>query len=460
MTDQPSTPFDVMTSAFALNADQGKRWGRAFLPMSAGVNWARPSPAVKRLLWRELTDDVTTRNYGNPGGISQPVAILELMERRLHENRKIAVTLTHGTTEAAWLLFNAWQTTGAFDAGDFALTVGPAFPYYNRLAADFGLDFHQVMAPYDRTGASLPMSSQIAEALQTKAPRVIVLILPNNPLGEILDDASLKVICDYVAQGHARLLVDRACLMPWDDADRVARRIGPLVASGLAGAVDSLSKSESLAGLRCGFAVTDADMKARIVEVIKTRFLNPPTFPTATMAAVRLAQFDARLGKRMGMLFTDLADEIFSEYPCNEEFQAFMEEAGASLPDIRDGTIQRRRTLQQNFEALSLAFANHLTRPLVWNSGFNVALATTEMESAHEASDAEALARKHGIGVLTSRCFGVEDRELYFIRIGLTLPPSDFTEGLSRLSSFYTSRRASTTPQAIQPFPQRERRTS
>ncbi|MEM9760901.1 MAG: pyridoxal phosphate-dependent aminotransferase [Pseudomonadota bacterium] len=460
MTNQPSSPFDLMTSAFALNADQGRVWGRDFLPMSAGVNWAPPSPAIKRLLWRELTDDITTRNYGNPGGISQPVAALELVERGLHRSRKVRVTLTHGTTEAAWLLFEAWRRADAFGAGDRALTLGPAFPYYHRLAADAGLDFVQVVRPDDRTGASLPESAQIAEVLGAKAPRVIVLILPNNPLGEILDEAGLQVICDYVAQGHARLLVDRVCLMPWDNADRVARKIGPLVDTGFAGVVDSLSKSESLAGIRRGFAVTNAEVKARLVELTKTRFLNPPTFPAATMAAVRLAQYDLRRGNRMGILFADSADEIFSEYPGGEDFRAFLEEAVAILPEVRAGTARRHETLRRNFEALELAFADRLAGPLLWNAGFNVALATTDMDSAREASDAEALAREKGVGVLTSRCFGVEDRDFYFVRIGLTLPPSDFTEGLSRLLSFYASRRASRTRLAGQDIPQRKRSTS
>lgn len=248
--------------------------------------------------------------------------------------------------------------------------------------------------------------------------------------------------------------------MPWDDADRVARKIGPLVETGFAGAVDSLSKSESLAGVRRGFAVTNAEVKARLVELTKSRFLNPPTFPAATMAAVRLAQYDLRRGNRLGMLFADSADEIFSEYPGGEDFRAFLEEAVAILPEVRAGAARRHETLRRNFKALELAFADRLAGPLLWNAGFNVALATTDMDSAREASDAEALAREKGVGVLTSRCFGVEDRDFYFVRIGLTLPPFDFTEGLSRLLSFYASRRASRTRLAGQDIPQHERSTS
>lgn len=456
--DRRSSPFDTMTSAFARNAAQSKTWGRDFIPMSAGVNWMPTSPVVKRLLCRELCSDVTIRNYGNPGGLSQPVAGLELVERRLHENRKVKVTLTHGTTEAAWLLFEAWRRAGIFSTGDTAMTVGPAFGYYGRLTADFNLTFCQTLRPGDSTGASMPRAEHIAEALHAKAPRLVVIILPNNPLGEMVDDVCLRAMIDYVVENDARLLVDRVCLMPWDDADWLARRLGPLIEMGLAGVIDSLSKSESLAGLRNGFAVTSADLKAQIVELIKTRFLNPPPFPAATLCAVRLAQHDLRLGGRMGALFSDSIDEIFSEYPVDEDFSIFLKEMIAALPELRDGTAMRRATLVQNFKTLEVAFRDRLASPLRWDAGFNVALATNEMDTSLEAEDAEDLACGSGIGVLTSRCFSWEDHDRYFIRIGLTLPASDFAEGIRRLSAFYAQRQS--TPTRGQDLKSTDRRTS
>jgi aspartate/methionine/tyrosine aminotransferase len=433
-----NNPFADMYEMFSLFGQQADRWGRKFVPISAGVNWCKPSPAALQLAALELEHAVTTRNYGNAGGSPPITAALAIVERRLHVNRELEVTLTHGATEGATLVLEYWKRTGAMCQGDTMLTIGPAFALYNRLASDFGLAFYQVLGAANASDAFMPSVDQIEEALAAERPQVIVVLLPNNPLGEFVDEAGLQRICHYASSTGARILVDRVCLMPWDDVDTIARALGPLIAAGQAAVVDSLSKSESLAGLRSGYLVSDAATKAGVVELIKSRFLNPPVFPTATLAALRLAHFDLRLATHMGRLFEKASAEIFSEYPGEEDFRDFLRTATALLPALRAGMAERRRVLIANHAMLCATFTDRLARPLLWQGGFNVALATADMDAAREIADGHALACDRGIGVLTSRCFGaVDGGRLYFVRVGLSLSEADFTEGVARLAAFY-----------------------
>ncbi len=442
MTAKAETPFDRMYARFRLFAAQGEVWARDFIPMSAGVNWSRPSEAVVALLTHELVAGVTVRNYGNAGGAPAVTRALDIVERGLHCAPGLTTTLVHGTTEGAYLAMQHWANERAVPRNAAALAIGHTFPLYNRLADDFGLSFHEVLGAMS-ADSFMPSAATIAEALKLHHPRIVFLIVPNNPLGEFVSDEGLGEICRYVASSGARLLVDRVCQMPWDEPGEIPAMLGPLMESGLAVTVDSFSKSESLAGLRAGFVVSDAATKAGIVELIKSRYLNPVTFPTASLAALRLVQFDANVDARLAHVYENACDLIFSEYPRDEAFHDFLADVKAKLPALRAGMRDRRAVLQRNFALLESTLAADLVRPLHWAGGFNVAICSAGMDADREEDHARALAQDSGIGVLTTTCFcTANNASHYFVRVGLTLPHDDFAEGLGRLRDFFGARRS------------------
>jgi aspartate/methionine/tyrosine aminotransferase len=433
-----ASPFDCLSASLGLWPQQGRRHGRSFIPMSAGVNWSPPGRAVRELLQLELDLSLTSRNYGNAQGLLPVTRVLELVENQCSGQRNAVVTVTHGTTEGAWLAMQAFSRMGAMRPGDAVLAVGHTFPLYHRLAHDFEWRFHECLGHGDSDGRFMPGGARVAEALERIKPRLVCLVLPNNPLGELICPETLAHVLAHVRRHGARLLVDRVCLMPWDDAAHIATAVAPLVSQGQAVLVDSFSKTDSLAGLRTGFLVSDKAIKDHVVALTKSRFLNPPPFGAATLAVTRLAAASARTATRTLSAFAHAQEELFSEYPCAEEFHAFIDAARQQLPALARDAGELRRRVRGNFDALALQFGAIACRPLRLEAGFNVALELPAMHAEREWPDQRELAAVHGVGVLTSGCFCAElTSRRYFVRIGLTLDAADFAQGLQRLQSFY-----------------------
>ena len=62
-------PFNQMVKNLERIASHASAADRKFIGLSAGVNWRTPETSVVRLLKRELDLAMTSRNYGNAGGI-------------------------------------------------------------------------------------------------------------------------------------------------------------------------------------------------------------------------------------------------------------------------------------------------------------------------------------------------------------------------------------------------------
>jgi aspartate/methionine/tyrosine aminotransferase len=431
-------PFDLMVNALGFIANSASAARRDFINLSAGVNWRPAETKVISLLKRELDLSLSTRNYGNAGGAPVVTRTLESLENHIHGCQGLAVALCHGTTEGANLALDSWRSEGSVQAGDHALAVGHSFGLYHRLATERALLFHDCLGDESNVDTFMPSEQMVAEALEIVSPRVIFLLLPNNPLGEIVDRPTLVRIVDYVRKHGARLLVDRVCLMPWDAPTHVRELIGPLARDGLAMMSDSFSKAESLAGLRMGYIVTDARSKARIVEMIKSRYLNPQVFGSATLALTRAVSYGQRRARQYVRACLSAHDRLFGEYPPSESFRDFLIESTEALPTLALEMAARRQHIQDNFHRLRATFSGRATRALRLDGGFNVALALDAMAAHRETADHLELANIHGVGVLTSRCFCQDPVGLkYFVRIGLTLPGEVFEQGLERLDKFY-----------------------
>jgi len=432
------SPFELMYQSFSMFANAGQKWERDFIPLSAGVNWVQGSGVVRNMLHRELESSSTYRNYGNAGGIRPVTDVLEKIECKSSVTKGLKVQLTNGATEGAWLILECLKRDGRIKSGDNSLSLGHCFPLYNSLSKEFELNFNESLGHEYATKSFLPDVDTIQQAVEKLKPKVIFLLMPNNPFGESFSGTELSRICEIVSTSNSFLLIDRVCQMPWDDRASTMRILAPLIVAGNAVVVDSLSKSESLAGLRIGFIITNQLIKQILISITQTRYLNPIVFSSVTLALCRLAEYGANMGNVAVRALRANIDEIFSEYPKSENYEiltdCFEDFLAQYIPELK---IRQKRLLN-NFEQLHLEFGELVIRPLIFKTGFNCTLSINEMRRSSETEDVLNLCNSHGVGVLTEQCFRSSGNySHYFIRVGLSLEEEDFKNALFRLKEYY-----------------------
>jgi aspartate/methionine/tyrosine aminotransferase len=437
---QPSRflPFKNMYDSFSMFADAGKKHGRNFIPISAGVNWANASYSVQNMLHMEIKSSITYRNYGNAGGARPVTDTLEKIECAISGIKGLSIQLTHGATEGAWLLFEYLQNTGRIRPGDKTLMIGHGYPMYGLLSKYFKMFFHEVLGNSQKTTTYLPDIETIQEAITQIKPKVIFLLFPNNPSGEELSKATLTTISKIASANNIFLVIDRVCQMPWDDRSHCMKVLAPEVVAGNAAVVDSLSKSESLAGLRIGYVITNPKVKQELVNIVQARFLNPPVFGSVTLASCRLAEYGSNLTKVALRTLESNLDTIFSEYPRSENYSTLTENITSFSKAYRSELTQRQNRILNNWKRLQDEFSSLVKRSLLLQSGFNCILCLDAMNINSESEDASALCYQYGVGVLTERCFRNSSSDSsYFIRVGLSINEEDFEVALVKLKEYY-----------------------
>jgi aspartate aminotransferase len=148
-------------------------------------------------------------------------------------------------------------------ARDEVLIVEPAFPVYAKIAALEGIPFRRVTATAE-TGFAIDVDA-ILGALQPQT-RMIVLCSPSNPTGRVLSRAGAKRLADgLTARGGPPVYVlhDEIYreIVYTDDAGELGKVYPHTVA------INSLSKSNALTGLRLGWAIAPHDVMAQMVKM-------------------------------------------------------------------------------------------------------------------------------------------------------------------------------------------------
>jgi len=96
--------------------------------------------------------------------------------------------------------------------------------------------------------------------LVSSRTRLIALTSPHNPSGVVADPAALSRIAEIAVEARAWVLVDEVYRdILFEDAPRSAVHLGARFI-----ATSSLTKSYGLGGLRCGWALCDADLAERM----------------------------------------------------------------------------------------------------------------------------------------------------------------------------------------------------
>jgi histidinol-phosphate aminotransferase len=227
------------------------------------------NPTLERLHanempWRAMGDvsDAGLNRYPEP----QPRALLERLAR-LYDVPVNRILAGRGSDEAIDLLVRAFCRAGQ----DQVVVCPPTFGYYSVAARIQGATVRE--APLRAGDFGLDLAA-VTEAGQDA--KLVFLCSPNNPTGQLLDEASMLELCRALA-AKALIVVDEAYIefsMRASLASRLAEFPNLVV-------LRTLSKAYALAGARCG-----ALLASEAIVGLLRRVLPPYALPASSVEAV------------------------------------------------------------------------------------------------------------------------------------------------------------------------------
>jgi histidinol-phosphate aminotransferase len=231
-------------------------------------------PALTRLHaneapWRPSGDSTNAglNRYPEP----QPHLLIERLAA-LYGVSAAQVLGTRGADEAIDVLSRIYLRAGT----DAILQCGPTFGMYQVAARIQGAEV--VELPLNReTGWSLDVE-RLLNAWQPNI-KLVYLCSPNNPTGNLLDEAALEHICTAL-DGRAIVVIDEAYI-EWSAASSAARWLGRFQTLAV---LRTLSKAHALAGARVGALLAQPELIQLARRVIPPYALAQPTVEAALRA--------------------------------------------------------------------------------------------------------------------------------------------------------------------------------
>ncbi|MGB7903354.1 MAG: histidinol-phosphate transaminase [Steroidobacteraceae bacterium] len=214
--------------------------------------------------WRASGDNSISglNRYPEP----QPRALVERMAQ-LYGVPASRLLVGRGSDEAIDLLVRAFCRAGQ----DNVVITPPTFGFYKVAARIQGAGVLEV--PLVREGWALDAGQVIAVGRRAK---IVFLCSPNNPTGNLLDEAAMLRVCTELA-GKALVVVDEAYVEFCDRASLTARLADfPNLVI-----LRTLSKAYALAGARLGTAIASEE----IIGLLR-RIIPPYAIPASTVEEV------------------------------------------------------------------------------------------------------------------------------------------------------------------------------
>ena len=214
--------------------------------------------------WRAAGDNSVSglNRYPEP----QPHALVERMGQ-LYGVPARQLLVGRGSDEAIDLLVRAFCRAGQ----DNVVITPPTFGFYKVAAKIQGAGVLEV--PLVRDGFALDAGQVVAAGRQAK---IVFLCSPNNPTGNLLDEAAMLHVCTELA-GKALVVVDEAYVEFCSRASLTARlaEFPNLVI------LRTLSKAYALAGARLGTVIASEE----IIGLLR-RIIPPYAIPASTVEQV------------------------------------------------------------------------------------------------------------------------------------------------------------------------------
>lgn len=133
--------------------------------------------------WLERLREVSLNRYPDPGASAVKARLREAMAIPAGAE----LTLGNGSDELILLIDLALGGPGRS-----VLSAGPSFSMYRIIALTAGLDYHEVPLAEDFALDAEAMCSAIAR----EQPAVVFIAYPNNPTGNLFDDAAMRAVIE------------------------------------------------------------------------------------------------------------------------------------------------------------------------------------------------------------------------------------------------------------------------
>jgi histidinol-phosphate aminotransferase len=267
--------------------------------------------------WRAAGDNSISglNRYPEP----QPRALVERMAQ-LYDVPARQLLVGRGSDEAIDLLVRAFCRAGQ----DNVVITPPTFGFYKVAARIQGAGVLEV--PLLRDGFALDAGQVVAAGRQAK---IVFLCSPNNPTGNLLDEAAMLRVCTELA-GKALVVVDEAYVEFCGRASLTSRlpEFPNLVV------LRTLSKAYALAGARLGTLIASEE----IIGLLR-RIIPPYAIPASTVEQV-LALTEAPQSALAAARIRTLLDERERMQErlerCANVAQVFPSDANFLLIECRD----------------------------------------------------------------------------------------------------------------------------
>jgi histidinol-phosphate aminotransferase len=216
--------------------------------------------------WRAEGDrtDAGLNRYPEP----QPDALIHHLAN-LYDVAPKNVIAGRGSDEGIDLLVRAFCRAGQ----DSVLICPPTFGMYKVSARIQGADVVEVPLAKER---GFELDVQAVLAAWRENVKLVFVCTPNNPTGNLLDRASIEVLCAQLSE-KSLVVVDEAYI----EFAGVPSMVEALERFPNLVILRTLSKAYALAGARCGTLIAHADIVSLLARVI-----TPYALPTHTIDAV------------------------------------------------------------------------------------------------------------------------------------------------------------------------------
>ena len=176
--------------------------------------------------------------------------------------RRIAITTSSSSGFVMALLT-------AFDAGDTVALTTPTYPAYKNMLQSLGINIVYIETGKDD---NYQPSATLLEKSGKKFDGLIITS-PSNPTGAMIDEETLKGICNWCDANGVRLLSDEAYHgITYEKKAQTALRY-----SDNALILSTFSKYFAMTGWRLGWMVLPENMTGVITSLAENLFVSPPT---------------------------------------------------------------------------------------------------------------------------------------------------------------------------------------
>lgn len=269
------TAFDVLAVARRLRAA-----GKDVIELQIGDSPFPTPPHALAAAHAALDADLT--HYGPSLGLPEFRAVIA---RTLANEYGVDLGADHVAVGAGAKIFQTFFCEAFLEPGDAVLVFEPAFPTYVPNIRRRGAQ--PVLAPLRPERHFRPDPDDLARFLREQSrPRAVFLNSPHNPTGGVVTRDDLQAFADLLQGTDVLLFSDEPyCHMVWE-----GNHVTPLCIPELRQrtvAAYTFSKSYSMSGWRCGFAIAEPAVVQVFGKLLNTSLsCVPPFVQKAAQAAL------------------------------------------------------------------------------------------------------------------------------------------------------------------------------